>query len=41
MLKCIINVSLFIFFYRILRNDRLVEVLTIRHGARKPPRRLK
>jgi plasmid stabilization system protein ParE len=35
------NVSPFIIYYRILRDDRLLEVLTIRHGARKQPRRFK
>jgi plasmid stabilization system protein ParE len=35
------SVEPFIIYYRIREADRVVEVLTVRHGARKQPRRFK
>jgi len=31
----------FIIYYRVIDQDRVVEVMTIRHGARKQPKRFK
>jgi plasmid stabilization system protein ParE len=35
------TVAPFLIYYRILEAERAVEVLTIRHGARKQPRKFK
>ncbi len=34
-------VAPFIVYYRIFESQRIVEILTIRHGARRQPRRFK
>jgi plasmid stabilization system protein ParE len=31
----------FILYYRILEQDRMVQVLTVRHGAQRQPRQFK
>jgi plasmid stabilization system protein ParE len=31
----------FVIYYRVLEAERIVEVLTVRHGARRQPRRFK
>jgi plasmid stabilization system protein ParE len=31
----------FIIYHRVLESERIVEVLTVRHGARRQPRRFK